>query len=259
MLVLLPPSETKRSGGEGPALDLDALAYPSLRSRRESVTAALEHLAADEDHAAAVLKLSARQRDQIADNLRVRTSPTCAAVDRYTGVLYDALDAESLDSAGRRWIGRHVAIHTAPWGLVAASDAIPAYRLAAGTRLPDLDPLRKLWSEAVSDTLAQSLPGFVLDMRSEAYAALGPVPASLPHRFVRIVTRGADGGVRALNHFNKRTKGLLVRSLAQTRPRIGSLRAFRTWADAQGWVIEDAGDEVRIFVRDEPEEMRRAQ
>jgi len=76
----------------------------------------------------------------------------------------------------------------------------------------------------------------VLDLRSEAYVALGPVPSGLASAYVRVVT---DQG-RALNHFNKKSKGLLVRALAEDRPRIGSLRTLRGWADRRGIVLRDA-------------------
>lgn len=238
MLILLPPSETKRPGGRRSALRLDAFALPELRAQRETVIDALTALSADEDRAARVLKLSDRQRGDIAHNAALRTGPTLPAVDRYTGVLYDALDAPSLDAAARRWLGAHVLIHSAPFGPVGALDAIPAYRLATGVSLPGLKPLRRVWAEAVTDALAATAPRFVLDLRSEAYVALGPVPGAVRSMYLRVVSAGPDGAVRALNHFNKHAKGALVRALAQDRPRVGSARALLRWADAAGVRIE---------------------
>ena len=239
MLILLPPSETKRPGGRRSALRLDALSLPQLTPQRERVVDALVALAADEDEAARVLKLSPRQRGDIAHNAALRTAATLPAVDRYTGVLYDALEAETMDAAARRWLGAHVLIHSAPFGPVGALDAIPAYRLAAGTSLPHLPPLRRVWADAVSAALAESAPPFVLDLRSEAYAALGPVPAGVPQAYLRVVTDGPDGTSRALNHFNKHAKGELTRRLATERPRIGSLAGLRRWSDAAGLRLRD--------------------
>ncbi|MET0828068.1 MAG: peroxide stress protein YaaA [Microbacterium sp.] len=234
MLVLLPPSETKRSGGGAAALDLASLALAQLRPQREMVLGALEALSQNPVLAARVLGLGVTQHDEIPRNAAVRSGPTMAAIDRYTGVLYDALDAASLDSAARRWLGSNVLIHTAPLGPVGALDRIPAYRLGAGASLPGSPPLRRVWSGAVTAAVAEMSPRFVLDLRSEAYTALGPVPASVASAYVRVVSEGADGAVRALNHFNKHAKGALVRTLATQRPRIGSLRALSEWADAQG-------------------------
>lgn len=242
MLILLPPSETKRPGGTGAPVQLGALALPALHGPRTAVVDALVALAADEDEAARVLKLSARQRGDIALNAALRAAPTLPAVDRYTGVLYDALGADSLDAASRRWLGAHVLIHAAPFGPVSALDPIPGYRLAAGTSLPGLPPLRRVWADAVTAALAEAAPPFVLDLRSEAYAALGPVPSALSAAYVRVVTADGDGAVRALNHFNKRAKGELVRALAQQRPRVRSLQAFRAWAEAAGFTVRDGRD-----------------
>ncbi len=242
MLVLLPPSETKRAGGRGAPLDLDALALPALGAQRESVVDALVTLSADEEAAARVLKLSTGQRGEVAVNAALRSSPTMPAIDRYTGVLFDALDAASLDSRARTWLGRHVLIHSAPFGPVGALDRIPAYRLGAGASLPGMPALRRVWADAVTQAIIAHAPTFVLDLRSEAYVALGPVAASVPSVYVRVVSEGDDGIVRALNHFNKHAKGHLVRMLAQSRPRIGTLRAFRRWSEEVGLRVQDGAE-----------------
>lgn len=239
MKILLPPSETKRPGGDCAPLDVDALALPALSGARHAVIDALVELSADEDAARSALKLSAKQAHEVAHNRALRTAATMPAVDRYTGVLFDALDAGTLSSASRRWLGAHTWIHSAPFGPVRALDAIPAYRLAAGTSLPGLAPLRRHWAQATSEAIAEEEPAFVLDLRSEAYVALGPIPASVPSAYVRVVTEHG----RALNHFNKKSKGLLVRALAEDRPRIRSLRTLRSWADAHGIVLRDSSEQ----------------
>ncbi|MEX0152570.1 YaaA family protein [Microbacterium sp. LMI1-1-1.1] len=234
MLVLLPPSETKRPGGDGVPLDLADLALPALAPQRHEVIDALIALSADEDAAARVLKLSAARRHEIADNAALRTAPTMPAIDRYTGALFDALDASSLDDAARVWIGEHVLIHSAPFGPVGGMDAIPAYRLAAGTSVPGLPALRRQWAAPVSAALAASLPAFVLDLRSEAYVALGPVPEEVASAYVRVVAETEDGAVRALNHFNKKAKGELVRDLASSGATIASGEDLLSWAADRG-------------------------
>ncbi|MFD5225138.1 YaaA family protein [Microbacterium sp. NPDC058342] len=237
MKILLPPSETKRPGGRGRPLELASLALPVLTPQRESVTDALVSLAEDPAEAARVLKLSDRQRSDIDHNRTLRTSPTMPAVDRYTGVLYDALDAAGMDRTPRRWLGDHVLIHSAPFGPVGALDAVPAYRLAAGTSLPGLPPLRRIWADAVQAALDGAV--FVLDLRSEAYVSLGPVPPSVRSAYVRVVTETG----RALNHFNKRAKGELVRALALSRPRVRTPSALLAWAESEGVLLRRGAEE----------------
>jgi len=249
MLILLPPSETKRPGGTGAPLDAARLSLPALAPQREAVIDALVALSGDEAAAMRVLKLSERQRGDVMANAALRTSPTMPAVDRYTGVLFDALDAATLPGAARRWLGAHVLIHSAPFGPVGALDPIPAYRLAAGASVPGLPPLKRMWADAVTAALADEAPAFVLDLRSEAYAALGPVPAQLRSAYVRVLTEGPDGSTRALNHFNKHAKGELVRALAQSRPRVASLEGFLRWARESGWTVRSgAPGEVDLIV-----------
>lgn len=243
MKILLPPSETKRTGGRSAPLDLAALALPTLLPQRKTVADALMTLALDTDAARRVLKLSERQAGDIEHNRRLRTGPTMAAVDRYTGVLYDALDAVGMAAPARRWLGRHVWIHSAPFGPVGAMDAIPAYRLAAGTALPGVQPLRRVWADATTEAIAQDAPGFVLDLRSEAYVALGPVPVSVRCAYVRVVAEDASGVSRALNHFNKKAKGELVRALADDRPRISTTAALLEWAASRGIVLRRTADD----------------
>ena len=241
MKILLPPSETKRSGGAGSAVELGSLALPGLLEKRRAVADALVDLATDEAASRRVLKLSERQLGDIVHNRMLHSSATMPAVDRYTGVLFDALDAVTLPAASRRWLGAHVWIHSAPFGPVGALDAIPSYRLAAGTSLPGVAALRRHWAEATTAAIAQDRPAFVLDLRSEAYVALGPIPASVPAAYVRVVTD--DGGVsRALNHFNKKAKGQLVRALAEDRPRLRSLRALLSWTAERGIVLRATED-----------------
>ena len=189
-----------------------------------------------------MLKLSERQAGDVDHNRRLRTAPTMPAVDRYTGVLFDALDAASLSGASRRWLGEHVWIHSAPFGPVGALDAVPTYRLAAGTSLPGVAALRRHWAEPTTAAIAEAAPSFVLDLRSEAYVALGPVAGTVPSAYVRVVTEHG----RALNHFNKKSKGLLVRALAEDRPRVGSLRGLHAWARGRGIDFRD-GETPRVL------------
>lgn len=240
MLLLLPPSETKRAGGEGAPLDVDALALPALRPQRLEAIEALVALSDDEDAAARALKLSERQRGEIAVNREVRTAPTMPAIDRFTGVLFDALDAASLDPDARAWLGAHAHIQTALLGLVGAMDPIPPFRLSATNRLPGIAPLKRHWAQVASEALRDADPSFVVDLRSESYRDLAPVPGGVPSVYVRVVAQSADGTVRALNHFNKKTKGAFVRGLARRGASADSLEELVRLAQEAGFAMRPA-------------------
>lgn len=240
MLILLPPSETKRPGGSGAPLRARELAFAELAPQRAAAAAALEQLAQDPEAMARALKLSPRQLGEIEINASVTSSPTMPAVDRFTGVLFDALEAESLDDEARAWLGENVAIQTALLGLVGALDEIPAFRLSAGHRLPELPPLKRHWAAATSELFTGRGP--VVDMRSEAYRALGPVPSGVETAYVRVVN---DEG-RALNHFNKQTKGIFTRALALSGETFASIDALVDWARSAGFTVSSEGEEILL-------------
>lgn len=246
MLILLPPSETKHPDGSGPPLDVAALRLTSLEPQRRAALDALVALSADEENAARVLKLSPRQRGEVAVNAALWSAPTMPAMDRYTGVLFDALDAATLDSGAREWLADHVLIHSAPFGPVGAGDGLPSYRLGAGVRLPGLASMKTHWARETTKAIAEANADFILDLRSEAYVALGPVPSEVPSAFVRVVTRTEGGQVRALNHFNKHAKGAFVRALAQSGAHIGSATELLDWASRNGFELSRAEREWQL-------------
>ena len=230
MILLLPPSETKAEGGDG-VLDPAALGFPSLRGRRRTAMAALKRLPLAE--APAVLGLGTRNAHEARWNRALTTGAVLPAVERYTGVLYDGLDAASLPAPARRWVDEHVVIASALFGLSRAADPIPLYRLSGSTALPGL-PLKAHWRDAVSAALAAT-GEWVLDARSEAYVALGPAPAGS----AALAVETADG--RALNHFNKHAKGGLARALATTGAVAGSRDDLLAWARVHGVALEPRG------------------
>ena len=200
MLIVLPPSETKAPGGDGPALDLEGLGFPALNPVRSSLIDDLSSL--EVPTALEVLKISEKLRPEAEANLELRSAPTMPALHRYTGVLFDALSAPTLPA--RAW-GR-LAVGSALFGLVRAGDLIPRYRLSGGTRLPDSPTLRARWGGLITEALAEE--DFVVDLRSGAYQNLGRVPAAVTVRVEK------DGKV--VSHFNKHYKGELARVLAMS-------------------------------------------
>jgi cytoplasmic iron level regulating protein YaaA (DUF328/UPF0246 family) len=253
VLVLLPPSETKRDGGDGDPVDLTSLSWPGQLRARSEVTKALAALGRNPDECAKVLKLSVKQLDEVDRNRTLLKSPTMPAIDRYTGVLFDALSAHSLSEQAREFLRNHVAIGSAAFGLVRAMDLIPAYRLSFDSRLPDLKAgtLKNTWSSSGEAALAAE-PGFILDARSEGYASLAPLPESSHSIYLRVVTRGNDGAVRALNHFNKKGKGEFLRSLAwsgETAGGIDSVEELISWGKKHDWELAlGAPGEIHLFV-----------
>ncbi|SCG51216.1 hypothetical protein GA0074704_2608 [Micromonospora siamensis] len=229
VLILLPPSEGKAEAGTGRRLDLSRLSLPELTHAREEVLAALVTASTDPDEKAilAALCLSEGQRGELRRNARLRTAATAPAGRIYTGVLYEALDLATLPPAAERLARRSVLISSGLWGAVRLTDRIPPYRCPIGARLPGVGALSAYWRRTLAPVLSAAAGDRpVLDLRSGAYAATWAPRGELADRTVTVRVlheRVVDGvPVRSVvSHFNKATKGRLVRDLltAGARPR----------------------------------------
>ncbi|GAA5120619.1 peroxide stress protein YaaA [Haloechinothrix salitolerans] len=237
MLVLLPPSETK-AVGDGEALDLDALSFPELTSTRRDLVQALCALAEDVPASLAALGLSERQTAEVDRNRELLSAPTGPALLRYTGVLYDALGAASFNQAEWARAERRLATASALFGIVRASDAIPAYRLSAGSTLPGIGPLRAVWRPALAPVLA-GLDELIVDLRSGAYASLARVSGAVT---VRVVTIDAKGKRKTVSHHNKAYKGQLAAALARATREPSGVDDVLTTASAAGLKVERTGE-----------------
>ena len=242
MLVLLTLSERKHGGGTGPPLDLDALCLPELTPVRSRLVNTLVQLAADPPMARAALGLSPGQDGELARNAALRTGATAPALERYTGVLYDALDVRSMTVAERTRASRRLAVASALFGLVRAEDPIPAYRLSAGSALPGLPALRALWRPALTSAM-EAVDDLVVDLRSGAYARLGPVDGAVT---VDVLSARPGGTRVVVSHANK---GRLARLLATTRAEPGSALDVRRLLRRAGWQVEAGpGEVLRVVV-----------
>ena len=244
---MLPPSEGKSAPARGRPLDPsdwpEALAEP-----RRVVLDALVGLCEGGDPvlAARTLGLGPSQASEISRNARLWSAPTRRADEVYAGVLYEALSPATLTPAARRRAGARVAIVSAAFGLVRPSERIPAYRLAGDVALPGVGRMTAYWRTHLGPMAADwAGSGLLVDLRSSTYAAFFRPPA----RSVSVrVLQEADGKRSIVSHFNKATKGRLVRDLLESgaHPRTPAALAA-AWRDL-GWRVESADGRLDVVV-----------
>lgn len=190
-LILLPPSEGKAPEGDGPPWAPGTMAVAELDAARRKVLQALGRR-----HPA-------------------RTGPTLPAIERYTGVLYQGLDAGSLGAVARRRLDRSVLVASGLWGLVAPQDPIPHYKLKMSANVPPLGNLSTWWRPAVTAAVASRAErALVWDLLPIEHSAAIRWDDVAPQE--RVTVRFVDAQDKTVSHWNKLLKGSLVRWIVTT-------------------------------------------
>jgi cytoplasmic iron level regulating protein YaaA (DUF328/UPF0246 family) len=208
VLILLPPSESKTGRTRGRTARPDLVSFPELAPTRATVAEALARVSAQPD-AAAMLGVSANLHADLAHNLRLTSAPTVPVANLYTGVLFEALDLASMDSATRRRANRWLVVISALYGALRPADRIPPYRLSMGVNLAGLGPLAALWRAPLAAVLPVAAgSGVIVDCRSSTYVAAWAPQEDLAARWVQVRVPGAT-------HLAKHTRGLVARHLCE--------------------------------------------
>lgn len=250
-LILLPPSEGKAPGGDGPSWRPGSLSIDLDARRAKAIAALTSAMRGGEAARGALLGVKGRAlAAATAADRSVRTSPTRPAIDRYTGVLYEALDHRSLSAAQRRRLDASALIVSGLWGVVAPSDPIPDYKLKMGVSLPRLGKLSTWWRDDLSARIAdRAADRRVWNLLPIEHAAAWRAPSGVSQYTVRFLERGPDGALRAVSHWNKFLKGALVRFLV-AHPE-ASPRDLVAWTHPSGFryrsSLDTEGDGITVL------------
>lgn len=208
VLILLPPSESKNGRRRGRPCDQQSWSFPDLSGQRDRVAVALATVSQSPD-AATMLGVSPNLLDDIARNLDLDSAPATPAREVYTGVLYGALDVDSLEPAAKRRATRWIVVVSALYGALRLGDAIAPYRLAMGVDLPGVGPLGKSWRPHLDAVLSGAAgKGCIVDCRSAAYASAWAPGPEQAERWAAITVPGAS-------HMAKHTRGVVARHIVE--------------------------------------------
>lgn len=233
MLFLLPPSETKAKS-----------AYPGARESALSVR--------DVSLAFGSLEPARQQAAELLDDASILDGPTMAAIDRYTGTLFQAVhgrglkgtptqDAHLNDLAMSR-AKETVLIQSALFGLIPATGLIPNYKLSAKSSL------KQIWA-APHETVFRRLQGPIIDMRSKAYAELAPIPEDVESYYLDVVLQDDQGKRTSMNHFNKKSKGELINAVLNAKQLPITLADLKKVAKQAGFELEADGSSLTLVVK----------
>jgi cytoplasmic iron level regulating protein YaaA (DUF328/UPF0246 family) len=213
VFILLPPSEGKSSV---PGKRSFRTLCPDLAPDVQRVIDMLAGLSVPEQRALYGLKSEEKAAEAHAQNLGALDSPCLPAISRYTGVVYDHLNFDTLSqkASGRK----RILIVSALFGLIDGGTPLPAYKLS-------MTPwLTKYWRCRNSERLLAVTGGKpVLNLLSQTYARAVDYPALLTVDF------RVEGGQKAAGHFGKAIKGRFVRWLLENK--VKKVRDFENFTE----------------------------
>ena len=239
MLFLIPPSETKATGGGAINITQAHMTFGGLDQTRDQVIDAYIKGSGDAS---------------------IKSAPTMQAINRYTGTLYGAIHGRGLkgtqtanNSLATSELARArtmVLIQSALFGVIAATDLIPEYKISPSKLICGIN-LKRVWPEPHNQfAWARLATGPVIDLRSKAYADLAPLPAHIDAYTVTVFVERADGTREQLNHFNKKAKGQLVRAALTANKELQTITELKAAAKKSGLVLEVSGKEITLITKD---------
>lgn len=239
MLFLIPPSETKALGGGSIKITQAHLTFGGLDPTRDQVLDAYITATSDTD---------------------IKSAPTMLAIQRYTGTLYSAIHGRGLKgtpTANNQLTDGELArartmvlIQSALFGVIAATDLIPNYKISPSKLICGIN-LKRLWPEVHNQfAWARLAADPVIDLRSKAYAELAPLPESIDAYTVIVFVERADGTREQLNHFNKKAKGQLVRAALTANKEPRTIAELKVAAMKVGLKLEVTGKEITLITTD---------
>ncbi len=208
MKILLAPAEIKKEGGDQSPFCKDNFSFPEIFNNREEILDHYENLLKNsslEDLSKWFGLKNIKELEKYSKTLKYK--PTMKAINRYTGVAFEALDYNSLNTNAQEYIDENVVIFSNLFGACRASDLIPDYKYKQGAKLATID-VEKYYKQHLKETLDNYLGDEVIDIRAGYYDKFyKPVANIITYKFLK------DGKV--VSHWAKHYRGELLKYIAQ--------------------------------------------
>ena len=208
MKILLAPAETKKVGGDSAPYCQDNFYFKDIFNSRDEVVQNyvkfIENSTLDELSKWFGLK-NLKECEKYSSSILEK--PTMKAIQRYTGVAFDALDYDGLSPNEKNYCDENVVLFSNLFGVLKASDLIPDYKYKQGAVLDSIDVI-KHYKDNIKDSLDNYLGEEVIDLRAGFYEKFyKPTVPTIIYKFLK------DGKV--VSHWAKHYRGLIVKELAK--------------------------------------------
>lgn len=221
--ILLPPSEGKESGGneEKPfRVTQNLKKYNSkkyLEIERDFIYDSLRRSLSvlREAELEKVFDVKGNNLDEAVELLSdLLNQPTLLAIERFSGVMFKAIDYQSLPEKDQQRFNDSVLFIDGMYGLLAPQDLIPNYKLKIAAKFLDVN-VTKYWKERLVGPLGAELKDkVVIDILPEAHRKVIYTNKAKEVYQVMFATM-KNGRLSNVAHNSKKLKGELIRYLVQ--------------------------------------------
>jgi len=218
--ILFSPSESKTELLKNPPIDKDSFCCKDLYAKREEIIEKYQKILDSNDmkRLKSIFGLKDEQRCRELANIDIKSSSTCRAIQRYSGVAYEHLNYNTLSKRYQAYIDSNTIIFSNLFGPVLAQDNLPIYRLKQGSTL-DGFKTENFYKEHFSSSLNEVLKDeFIIDLRAGFYEKFYKIP--YPHITMKFTKNG-----KVISHWAKAYRGIILRDLAINN--INSLEDFK--------------------------------
>ena len=217
MKILLAPSETKKSGGELP-FNPNSLLFKALSPYRMKLLHTYTNILQQGDMQVLSKMFGIKKETEITKYKKdIIHELTMKAIERYTGVAFDYLGYEKLDSDAQSYIDSHVILFSNLWGPIKSSDNIPEYKLKQSEAVGNIKP-EKFYHEHSAHLMEAYLEDEeILDLRAGFYDKF--YKPTKPYTTLKFIKDG-----KVVSHWAKAYRGIVLREIAKAG--VSSIEAF---------------------------------
>jgi len=208
MKILLAPAETKKEGGDKSPYCQDNFYFKSLFENQNNIVNTYNDFIKKSSIEELSLWFGLKNLKECEKYSKsILEKPTMKAIQRYTGVAFDALDYDTLSKKEQSYCDDNVLLFSNLFGVLKSNDFIPDYKYKQGLNLEDIDVI-KLYKQNINKELDEYLGEEVIDLRAGFYDKFYKPSASvITYKFLK------EGKV--VSHWAKHYRGMIVRELAQ--------------------------------------------
>ncbi len=217
MKILLAPSETKKSGGELP-FHPNRLFLKALAPHRMKLLHTYINILQQGDIQVLSKMFGIKKESDILKYKKdMAHELTMKAIERYTGVAFDYLGYDKLDSDAQTYIDNHVILFSNLFGPIRSSDLIPEYKLKQGEAVGSIKP-EKFYHEHAAHLIEEYLKNEeILDLRAGFYDKF--YKPTKPYTTLKFIKDS-----KVVSHWAKAYRGIVLREIAKAG--VSSIEAF---------------------------------